>query len=168
MIHHWKNLKYLVKHKYWVFRCGRITGVPIWRLIIHDWSKLTPLEWTAYANYFYRDGGTTKHKLSGGQHDPSTADYRFNRAWLSHQHKNPHHWQHWLLQKDDGDVIPLEMPEHFVREMVADWMGAGIAQGHRNDIWNWWERNQSKIILHKNSRLIVEQLLYQELPLEYS
>lgn len=166
MIHNWKNLQYLIKHKYWVFRCGLITGAPLWRLIIHDWSKFTPLEWTAYANYFYREGGTYKHKSSGGQHDPGKASDRFNRAWLSHQHRNPHHWQHWVLQMDSGPTVALKMPAHFVREMVADWMGAGVAQGNPNDIWDWYERNKEKMILHPQTRDLVENII-DSLPRKY-
>lgn len=166
MMHHIKNLRYLLIHKYWVFRCGLITGAPVWRLIIHDWSKFTPLEWTAYANYFYREGGDEAHAASGGQHDPSNGNYRFNRAWLSHQHKNPHHWQHWLLKNDDGTSSALPMPEHFVKEMVADWMGAGIAQGKRGDIWSWWSNNRSKMILHPYTEALVTSILHG-LPEDY-
>lgn len=59
------------------------------------------------------------------------------------------------------------MPEEFVREMVADWMGAGIAQGKRGDIWNWWENHRDKIILHPSSRDLVNQIIYEELPKTY-
>lgn len=166
MKHHWLNLKYLLKHKFWVFRCGLWTGAPIWRLIIHDWSKFGPLEWTAYANHFYRDGGVWKFKRNKGQHSPGDAKDEFNRAWLRHIHKNPHHWQHWVLMFDDDGYQALEMPENFVREMVADWMGAGLAQKGIPDILHWYDQNKNRMILHENTRRRVREIL-DSLPSQY-
>ena len=51
---HLNNLKYLAKHKWAVLRAGLKLNVPIFRLIVHDWSKLTPIEWFAYTAYFFR------------------------------------------------------------------------------------------------------------------
>ena len=51
------------------------------------------------------------------------------------------------------------MPEHFVREMVADWIGAGRAQGHGDDIVPWYRRNAHIMVLHPQTSLLVEHLL---------
>lgn len=80
-------------------------------------------------------------------------------AWLLHQHRNPHHWQHWIIRQDRGKVKVLPMPDEFVREMVADWIGAGIAQGHGNDVLPWYEKNKGLMTLHPETRLKVESLL---------
>src|SRR5207302_8082977 len=53
----------------------------------------------------------------------------FSAAWNHHMKVNPHHHQFWLLVKDGGAVVPLRMSRKFVLEMVADWRGAGRAQG---------------------------------------
>ena len=42
---HLRYLGYVVRHKWFVFRAGLRTGAPLWRLVIHDWSKFTPAEW---------------------------------------------------------------------------------------------------------------------------
>lgn len=34
----------ILKHKWFVLLAGLEVGVPLWRLIIHDWSKFTPAE----------------------------------------------------------------------------------------------------------------------------
>lgn len=164
MKHHWMNLKYLLIHKYYVFRCGLYTKVPLWRLIIHDWSKFTSAEWSPYANHFYRDGGVWKFKKNKGQHDARDAKFEFNRAWIHHIHKNPHHWQHWVIPGEENQA--LEMPEHFVREMVADWMGAGLAQKGIPDILNWWNENKNRMILHPHTRILVSNII-NSLPSNY-
>lgn len=141
---HYSYLLYLLKHKWFVFQAGRKLSVPLWRLIIHDYSKFMPVEWFEYVDFFYSDKDNKKG---------------FDRAWLHHQHLNPHHWQYWLLTKDNGKTKILEMPENYAREMVADWAGAGKAINDKWDVWEWYEKSKSKIILHPQTRLFVEDLL---------
>lgn len=50
---HPRYASYVARHKWFVFRAGRITGAPLWRLLIHDWPKLTPAEWGPYVRSFY-------------------------------------------------------------------------------------------------------------------
>jgi hypothetical protein len=145
---HLRYASYVARHKWFVFRAGLKTGVPLWRLLIHDWSKLTPAEWSPYVRSFY-----------GPQPRTDEVKQAFDAAWLHHQHRNPHHWQHWLLQEDDGDLKTLEMPEHFVREMVADWMGAGRAITGKWETIQWYEKNREKIKLHPASRDLTERVL---------
>lgn len=144
---HLKYASYVARHKWFVFVAGRRTGAPLWRLLIHDWSKLTPAEWFPYVRSFY-----------GGERTPAVR-LAFDAAWLHHQHRNPHHWQHWLLRKDDGDTRALAMPPALVREMVADWMGAGRAITGRWEVATWFEANEAKIALHPATRVHVEQLV---------
>jgi hypothetical protein len=82
----------------------------------------------------------------------------FDRAWLHHQHFNAHHWNHWVLRRDDGSFKALPMPERFAREMVADWIGAGRAQG-KPDVRGWYEANRDKLLLDPATRSYVERLL---------
>jgi len=110
-VKHLQYLKYLLRHKYFVFIAGLRRGVPLWQLIVHDYSKFMPREWLAYCNYFY---GT-----------PDEAAFRY--AWNYHQKQNAHHWQYWVYPQDDGGLITLEIPEKYRREMLADWDGAGRA-----------------------------------------
>lgn len=159
MTAHLRYLSYVVRHKWFVLLAGLRTRAPLWRLVIHDWSKFAPGEWFPYVDYFYRQDGTEQHRRSGGHYDPTAGPVAFNIAWLKHQHRNPHHWQHWVLFEDSGARKPMPMPEHFVREMVADWMGAGRAQGHGDDVAPWYERNKGIMVLHPETRALVEYLI---------
>lgn len=80
----------------------------------------------------------------------------FDRAWLHHIHMCPHHWQHWVLLEDDGDVKFLEMPGRYIGEMLADWQGAGRAITGRDNLEEWYKANRDKILLHDRTRSIME------------
>lgn len=145
VIAHLRYARYVALHKLYVLRAGLQTGAPLWRLLIHDWSKLTPAEWGPYVRAFYKGQGVRE---SG-----------FHAAWLHHQHHNPHHWQHWVLREDDGDLMALPMPEHFAREMVADWAGAGRAITGSWDVSEWYAKHTEIMVLHPDTRVLVEELL---------
>ena len=209
MRRHLMYLRYVARHKRFVLEAGRRLGVPLWQLLIHDWTKFLPREWRPYAECFYAPDGSSQYK-------PSPA---FAQAWNFHQKLNPHHWQFWLLTWDDpsknyqryaiqshGDGYPLSvydfgadeqlanevdddykegtvyralrnltdrlnaaspqalpMPERYVREMVADWVGAGRALG-KPDTRGWYEANRRNIVLHPDSRAMVERLLAEVAP----
>lgn len=152
---HFRYLKYLIRHKWFVFLAGLKTGAPLWRLIIHDWSKFLPCEWLPYVEKFY---GEWRSRVAKYPSD-ILIHQAFDHAWLHHQHANPHHWQHWVLREDSGQTKLLEIPEYFVREMVADWAGAGRGITGKWEVVSWYEQNKTKIQLHDHSRLLVEQLL---------
>lgn len=142
---HLHCLSYIVRHKWFVFVAGRKTGTSLWRLLRHDWSKVLPSEWFAYADYFYSKGSKVE----------------FDRAWLRHIHRQDHHWNHWVLRVDIGAVKCLEMPESAWREMVADWMGAGRAIHGRWEAFEWYSKNSNNIQLHYVTRFKVEKLLLE-------
>lgn len=147
MKRHWNYLKYVFRHKWFVLIAGVKIGAPFWRLIIHDWSKFLPSEWKPYAYTFYDKNGNKQYKESP----------EFKRAWNYHQKRNKHHWQYWLLKEDDGLFIPIAMPEKYMLEMLADWMGAGRAITGRWEVVEWYEKNNHKIILHDYVRICLEQ-----------
>jgi hypothetical protein len=139
---------YLVRHKWFVLMAGRTTGVPLWQLFIHDWSKFLPDEYVPYARRFFGPAPATEAVRAA-----------FDRAWRRHQHRQPHHWQHWCLREDAGNARALPMPERFMREMVADWMGASRASTGSWDVLPWYTRNRTTIVLHLDTRRRVETLL---------
>jgi hypothetical protein len=139
---------YVARHKWFVFQAGLKTKAPIWRLLIHDWSKLTPAEWGPYVRSFY-----------GPQPRTDAVKLDFDVAWLHHQHHNPHHWQHWILHEDNGGTKVLTMPMPLIREMVADWMGAGRAITGKWEVAEWYAKNAEKIVLNPATREVVEHLI---------
>lgn len=170
MKEHLKYLSYVIRHKWFVYRAGRRTGAPIWRLLVHDWSKFLPSEWFPYVRYFYGDyPEAAKVGRVGSQFCPSMrfkedVASEFDYAWNLHQKRQPHHWQFWVLTEDSGKVQPLAMPFHFVCEMVADWAGAGRAITGKWEVSNWYEKNKDRMTLHPTSREQIEALLSRHFP----
>ncbi len=227
----WKYLVYVLRHKYYVFVVGSRLRVSLWRLLVHDLSKFSWLEWTAYVEYFNgkrvvccrqcsvpmrftEDDITICRNLhcpgfgTASETEmlppPGVRD-RFDKAWNHHQKANDHHWQYWLLMKYQptatwatetrpGGVIaikqgnrevletviyrgqqpeidatnvtralnsfptPLPMSEQAIREMVADWCGAGLALGNPN-ILDWYTQHKDDLVLHRKTRIIAEVFL---------
>lgn len=151
---HFLYLSYLLRHKYYVYREGRCLRVPLGRLLIHDWSKFTPVEWGAYAR---------RHSAGrGGAVDKEADPLDFHLAWTHHWHLNPHHWEYWLATDDQGGMYPLEMPDQFIREMVADWKGASLAKGKGGDIRPWYQKNLPLMRLAPATAVRVEQLVREQ------
>jgi len=138
----------VLRHKWFVFIAGLVLHVPLWQLIIHDWHKFLPSEWMPYARTFYTLDGVKQYK-------PNEA---FSYAWNRHQKRGLHHWQAWLITWDNGGTEALKMPTRYMREMVADWKGAGRALG-QPDTLGWYESKRDAMILHHDTRIQVEQLL---------
>jgi hypothetical protein len=58
----------------------------------------------------------------------------------------------------------VEMTPVATREMVADWCGAGAAQGAGSDPLRWYTANRDDIILHPTTRAMVDRLVGWEQP----
>lgn len=117
----------------------------------HDASKSKPDEYEAYDAYFY--GGNRSYAVVQA----------FQRAWLLHIHRNPHHWQHWVLINDDpgeGEVL-LEMPYNYIIEMICDWWAFSWEKGNLSEIFSWYDEHKDYIKLHPNTRETVEDILWE-------
>ena len=66
-----------------------------------------------------------------------------------------------ILQKSPATLLVhiIHSPEKYIREMVADWMGAGLAITGRMEVIEWYGKNATKMLLHPRSRARVEELL---------
>lgn len=122
------------------------------RIFDHDISKYSPEEYSAYDDYFY-------HKEGKDEDDIAVIDSAFDYAWLHHIHANPHHWQHWVLIGDDDGPKALEMPKRYVYEMIADWWSFSWKSGNLKEIFDWYDNHKEKMVLHENTRNLVEELL---------
>jgi hypothetical protein len=134
----------ILKHKWFVFRAGVKLGVPILQLILHDLSKFLPCELPHYQRRFF-----------GKADDPRG----FTKCWLHHQNHNKHHWEYWISRTNPRNQ-PVEMPTKYIKEMMADWMGAGKAyEGKWPDPnnWTWLEKNIDKMVLHEVTRKWIDQ-----------
>lgn len=166
MRRYWVYLKYVLRHKWFVFLEAKRLGI-LWRGITHDWSKFRPREFIPYARFFYNpDGSNRSIRSKTGYYKPTdTGDDAFDFAWFCHQKANDHHWQWWMLPYDDGTMKTIPMSDAARREMLADWRGAGRAQG-TPDTLAWYKANGHKMQLHPQTRdWIEEQIGYSELTL---
>jgi hypothetical protein len=160
-----KFLWSLLRHKFFVFVEACRLGIP-WLGLIHDWSKFLPSEYVPYARYFY--GNYPKRSEIHGDMRNEIPDRltkegisaAFDIAWNYHEKRNKHHWQYWVLINDRSEpqVQGLPMPERYIREMVADWRGAGRAYGNPNTV-EWYQKQAEKQIMHLKTRRRVEELL---------
>ena len=158
MRRYWAYFKYVVRHKWFVLLWARRLGVPLHRAVLHDWHKFLPREFFPYAHAFYNaDGSKRVRRDSSGAYNPTKIGAEFDYAWLSHQ-KAKHHWQSWIMLGDGGSMRPLPIPATYLREMVADWCGAGQAQGSLNPK-AWYTHNKDNLVLAPESRERLEYFL---------
>ena len=144
----------VTEHIQFVIDAGRKLGVPDYQILYHDNSKFGAVEFTAYARHFYGGG------------NPKGLAY----AYLHHLHHNPHHWEHWCFSsnfgkgEDDGETSgtengALEMPMLYVKEMVADWIGASLAYTGSDDMSRWLSDNVKQIRLNPRTAEAVSGIL---------
>ncbi len=112
----------------------------------HDNSKYYIDEYDAYDHYFYGNKSYENVK-------------NFKYAWLHHIHNNPHHWQYWVLQNDDDGEEILEMPYHYIVEMICDWWSFSWLNENLYEIFDWYEKHKSAMKLAEKTRKTVEDIL---------
>lgn len=143
----------LLCHKWLVFIAGRKIGVTLWRLLIHDLSKLTPTEFSYHTGFYGEIGRPTERVC----------------AWIHHQNHNPHHWEYWIPRSDhhlpsrDFPINePIPMPDWAIKEMVADWLAARrslCGEWPTKHTWPWLDKHYAKIRVHKETRKKINILL---------
>lgn len=142
---------YLAKHKWYVLIAGLKLKVPLWQLLIHDYTKLFPSILRAYSDsqvygYNYKNW-------------PEEARNRFDWASLQHTRWEKHHFQNYIVIFDSGCQKALEIPDNYLRELVADWNSAGKAKTGKWDAKPWYYKNPNRFLLHPNTRRKLEELL---------
>lgn len=115
----------------------------------HDRSKYNKKdELNAYQKHFY-----------GKPEEKEVNRPEFDKAWDHHQKINKHHWQYWVLVRGDGSHKTLDIPYRYIIEMICDWWSFSWKSGHLNEIFDWWNKNKSGMILSQNTRNTVEMIL---------
>ena len=119
----------------------------------HDLSKFSPEEFEIYK---YADGKRSPH-------DNARDKLGYSPSWYLHYHRNPHHWQHWILLNDEpneGEII-LDIPYRYVLEMICDWWTFSWAKGDLTEIFNWYDQHKSYMKLSEKTRKTVEDILWK-------
>lgn len=123
-----------------------------WQVCIaHDQSKTESDEYEAYDRYFY------------GKNKSYQVMQDFNSAWLKHIHRNPHHWQYWILINDnpkEGKIV-LDMPKNYIVEMICDWWAFSWKDGNLTEIFKWYDEHKDYMKLSSKTRKTVEDILDQ-------
>jgi hypothetical protein len=160
MKRYWAYAKKVLLHKYYVFLACIKLRVPLYLAVLHDLSKFGKEEFVPYAKHFYDNDGKSKNiKNIDGSYDPSKQHDNFRFAWIHHKNHNKHHSEYWIIVGSDASLNPLPIPDKYLKEMVADWIGAGRAYQNKTTPMQWYEEQKIHMILHEETRKKVEQTL---------
>jgi hypothetical protein len=155
---HIKFIKILLTHKWYVFIYCLKLGVPIHIALWHDMSKLSYIEYLPYVHKYVK---SWKEIEKGSRlYDPNSQPYEFQKAWLHHQ-RNKHHWQAWCSIADGGAIVPIDMPEVYIKEMIADWISAGKTYSTKSDPVEWYNEHKDKLVFSKKTQELLEKILYE-------
>ena len=146
--------KKIVEHKTAVFEAGLEllsnynmesgeNQLFLYNLAIHDMSKFSWEEFDGYLNWDFK---TRSGEVEG-----------FEAAWVNHKRVNPHHPEYWFTVNRSGVSKVLAMPEVYVMEMVADWIGAGKTYGSGLDVW--LPANLHTFVFHQDTAIILQKIL---------
>ena len=153
----YKHLTTINQHKYEVgkncFKCGLYK-----QGLLHDLSKYSWTEFSVGAKYFQ------------GNRSPNEAEREekgYTSSWLHHKGRNKHHLEYWLdydLEKRDGSVVGMKMPDNYIVEMFCDRVAASkiYLKENYNDssALNYYLNGKSKYLLHPYTKKQLEKLLY--------
>ena len=153
MKYHLKYIISVLRHKWLVLQAAYRLGIT-WRGLWHDWSKFLPSEWMPRV----RSLRAYNLDLNKTAWSPDMVEDEMQLCWLKHYHRNPHHWQWWVILLDSGSQKAFPMSDNYRREMLADWIAVS-QRPDRLDIIPWYRQNKDKFILHPETRAWVEQEL---------
>ena len=150
-----KHFRTITKHKIEVAKlCFKIGLVK--QGLTHDLSKYLPTEFLMGARFYQ------------GFRSPNAAEREFRgytEAWLHHKGRNRHHFEYWLDLSDDPGmrIKPAPMPTRFVLEMLCDRIAASKtykgAEYSDADPLAYYERSKGYVIMHPETRALLEKLL---------
>lgn len=149
MLKYWVYLKYIIEHKKNVF-------IECWnsRLYLHafthDLSKFLPSEFIPYSIFFFDKNRGKEYKQSDEN------DANFQKGWNRHQKRNKHHWNYWVSITRKNEVIPVPMPEKYVKQMICDWKGMSRKFG--GSWYDYYKKNEDSFIMHQLTKLNIEQI----------
>jgi hypothetical protein len=117
----------------------------------HDLSKYSPSEFWVGARYYQ------------GNRSPNARErelYGFSTAWLHHKGRNKHHFEYWIdffNKKQDGNgVVPCQMPDKYVAEMIADRVAACMI--YKGDEYDSWD----SLKYHEFEKKVVDTLMHPD------
>lgn len=120
-----------------------------WQGLTHDLSKYSFTEFWVGAKYYQ------------GYRSPNNAereDIGYSSSWLHHKGRNKHHYEYWIdysSELQNGSVIPIDMPDRYLVEMVMDRIAASkVYKGKDyNDACplEYLNKGRDRIVIHPNT-----------------
>ena len=149
------HFKTITTHKLMVMRyCFRV-GL-YWRGLMHDLSKYTPTEFIPGVRYYQ------------GTRSPNSAEREakgYSSAWLHHKGRNKHHLEYWTdyALGDEKRIVPVEMPEIYVAEMLCDRIAA--SRVYKKEAYTdaapyeYFMRSKEQGVIHPKTKELLLKLL---------
>ncbi len=154
MIHPIKHFITVSRHRKAVFRHCIKAGI-IWRGILHDLSKFSPVEFIAGAKYYQgtRSPNEMERELFG-----------YSAAWLHHKGRNRHHFEFWNdVNPATKKYEPVKMPVKFFKELFCDRVAASkIYQGENYTNahpFDYFSRGNARLYMHQETAELLERCL---------
>lgn len=193
MSQHLAHLRYLLRRKWLFFRLGKLVDVGLWERLTHDlyqfrptfWrlgvrvlTQMDPEEWIkrrAKEIMAWRKRIAIKPlpetseddaiEVAKDEHLALTKQLAKLSDWYSLmvQHTARHRWEFYVI-RDMGSARRVEMPEKWLRAMVADWMTGSLLSGTpREDMPRsvrlWFAAKARDINIGPDARRFVHDLL---------
>ena len=131
---HWNKIR---THRKWVRKYCFKQGL-YWQGLIHDLSKYSPTEFFESVKYYQ---GTDSPIVAAKK------DKGYSLAWQHHKGRNPHHYEYWTDNYDNGTTT-LIMPYKYFVEQICDYIGAARAYMGKDfsyvKEWEWWKARKSR------------------------
>jgi hypothetical protein len=148
------HLTTICKHKHYVRQYCWQAGL-YKQGILHDLSKFMPIEFIEGVKYYQGNRSPI---------DACKEKNGYSKAWLHHKGRNPHHYEYWIDNLDNGGQA-LIMPYKYALELVCDYLGAGRAYMKDNFTYEaeyyWWLQKKTKpLYMHPVIYDFIDRMLY--------
>lgn len=145
-IAHWKKIR---THRKWVRHYCWKQGL-FWQGLTHDLSKYSPTEFFESVKYYQ------------GTSSPIDACKKANGvsyAWMHHKGRNPHHYEYWQDNFDQGGQ-PVLMPYKYFVEEMCDFIGAARAYLGKDFSYvkegEWWTKKRQHCAMHPRNKIMLD------------
>lgn len=118
-----------------------------WYINAHDLSKRNKDEYYAFDAFIFGDRSDVEKRE------------KYRRAQLYHRHRNPHHWEFWILHTSNTKQMALDMDYPYIIEMICDWWSFSWESGDLFDIFDWYRDHKKNIIMSKQTKKTLEDIL---------
>lgn len=131
--------------KYGVTMCKALhitPGALYVRVIKHDDSKYSEIEFDAYRQYYYACSGEEPNEEI------------LNNGWKHHYLNNDHHPEYWVDELT-GNI--KDMPVECIAEMLLDWEAMSMKFG--GNTYDFYMKEKDIKPLSENTKQIIESLI---------